>query len=104
MKLKIVFMVVCFSLLAGYGYYRSITGTVIDAETMKPIEGAVVMVEWTKQEGFGDYHTASVKVLEAVTDKNGKVSLEGIFNLLVDSPTVAVYKPGYVTWSSRAFS
>ncbi len=102
MKLKIIYLVLLCFFLSGCGYYRSMTGTVVDAETLKPIEGAVVMVEWTKQVGFGEYHTESVKVIEAVTDKNGRASLEGIFNLLVDSPTVAIYKPGYVTWSSRA--
>jgi hypothetical protein len=101
MKIKMIILVFSCAILSGCGHYRSITGTVIDAETLKPIEGAVVMVEWTKQVGFGEYHTESVKVIEAVTDKNGRVSLEGIFNPLVDPPDVAVYKPGYVTWSSR---
>ena len=102
MKLKIIYLVFLCFFLSGCGYYRTITGTVVDAETMKPIESAVVMVEWTKQVGFGEYHTESVKVIEAVTDKNGRVTIEGLFNPFVDPPDLAIYKPGYVTWSNRA--
>jgi hypothetical protein len=77
------------------------TGTVVDAETGKPIEGAVVLVEWTKKTGIGDYHTESVKVVEAMTDKQGKFTVSGIFDPFVDAPDVTVYKKGYVAWSSR---
>ena len=35
-----------------------ITGTVVDAETGKPIEGAVILVEWTMTKGVpGMSHT-----------------------------------------------
>ena len=38
-----------------------ITGTVVDAETGKPIEGAVVLVEWTMTKGVpGMSHTESL--------------------------------------------
>ena len=110
MKLKIVYLVFLCFFLSGCGYYRTITGTVVDAETMKPIEGAVVMVEWTKQTGMGEfYNTKSYKVIEKVTDKNGKVEIDGMFALIgmvpfitINAPDIAVYNPGYVTWSSRA--
>lgn len=83
-------------------YYPDMTGTVVDAETGKPIEGAIVLVEWTKRVGIGDYHTESVKVVEALSDAKGMFHVSGIFNLSVDPPDVTVYKKGYVAWSSRS--
>lgn len=81
---------------------KIITGTVVDAETGSPIEGAVVLVEWTKAEGLpGLVSTKSYKVVEAVTDKDGKFTVEDVKKLFIDPPDVAVYKKGYVTWSSR---
>jgi len=103
MKLKFALILLCCSLLTGCGHYRTIIGTVVDAETMKPIEGAVVMAEWTTNVGsIGSSATASYKVVEAVTDANGKATIEGLFSLVVHPPIVAVYKPGYVVWSSRS--
>lgn len=84
------------------GCYTTITGTVVDAETGKPIEGAVVLAEWTKRHGIGDYHTESVKVVEVLSDKDGKVKISGIFDPFVDPPDVTVYKKGYVAWSNRS--
>lgn len=81
---------------------KTITGTVIDAETGKAIEGAVVLVEWTKAEGVpGMASTKSYKVVEVVTDKDGKFIVEDVKKILIDSPDVTVYKKGYVAWSSR---
>ncbi len=81
--------------------YPGITGRVIDAETQQPIEGAVVMVEWTKKHGLGDPVTESYKVVEAISDKDGKVKIEGCYSPFVERPDVTVYKKGYVAWSSR---
>ena len=81
--------------------YADITGIVVDAETGKPIEGAIIMVEWTKTTGLGLTSTKSYKVVEVVTDKEGKAKIEGLFDLspFIDLGSVAVYKKGYVLWS-----
>ena len=51
-----------------------ITGTVVDAETGQPIEGAVVLVEWTMTKGVpGMSHTESYKIVEEITDKEWEV-------------------------------
>jgi hypothetical protein len=101
-NLYLVLMTVLFMVTGCSAESKIITGTVIDAETGKPIEGAVVLVEWTKAEGVpGLASTKSYKVVEAVTDKDGKFSVENVKKLLIDPPDVAVYKKGYVTWSSR---
>lgn len=88
-------------LLLLSGCYMGITGRVIDAETQQPIEGAVVLVEWTKTHGFGEYWTESYKVVETLSDKDGKVKIAGCYSPFVNAPDVTVYKNGYVTWHSR---
>lgn len=89
------------SLFILQGCYGTITGTVVDAETGQPIEGAVVLVEWTVTKGLGLTYTESYKVIEALTDKGGKVTISGVFNPLVNSPRVTVYKNGYVAWNNE---
>jgi len=103
-KKVIILSIVIVVLLAGYikaCAYLPITGTVVDAETGKPIEGAVVLVEWTIKKGIGDKHTESVKVAEVLTDKDGKFDLPGCYRPFVESPDLTIYKRGYVAWSSR---
>lgn len=82
------------------GCYATISGTVIDAETEKPIEGAVILAEWTKTKGIGHTSTESYKVVETLTDKDGKATIEGVFSLFANYPAVTVYKKGYVAWNS----
>ncbi len=83
------------------GCYVPISGRVIDAETNAPIEGAVVLVEWTKTKGVGLTYTESVKVAETLSNKDGQFDLPGCFSPFVNEPDVTVYKKGYVAWSSR---
>lgn len=83
--------------------YAEITGTIVDAETGEPIEGAVVLVEWTEEKGLpGLLYHESYKVIEVVSDKDGKVKIEnGVFNPTVEPPDVTVYKKGYVAWNNK---
>jgi len=92
---------IIFAVMFSSGCYLPINGRVVDAETQQPIEGAVVLVEWTKKHGFGDAWTESYKVVECVSDKEGKVKVEGCYSPFVEPPDVTVYKKGYVAWSSR---
>ena len=98
---KIQSVLVIIIVLMVSGCSASMTGTVVDGETGAPMEGAVVLIEWTRQTGIGDKHTVSVKVVEKVTDKGGKFSVWGTLNPFVNPPDVTVYKKGYVAWSSR---
>jgi Carboxypeptidase regulatory-like domain len=97
--MSIITTVLIILLLAGC--YAPITGTVVDAVTNAPIEGAVVMVEWTKTHGIGEHWTESYKVAETATDKDGKFTLPGCYSPFVSEPNVTIYKQGYVAWSSR---
>ncbi len=83
------------------GCYFPISGRVIDAETNQPIEDAVIMVEWTKKHGIGDPVTESYKVVETVSDKDGKVIIGGCYSPFVEPPNVTVYKKGYVAWNDE---
>ena len=77
-------------------------GQVVDAETGKPIEGAVVVVEWHKKprvamDGINYFHNAR----ETLTDAEGKFVLDsspGIdwnpFTYILDPGIIAFY-PGY---------
>ncbi len=87
-------------LLLITGCYLPISGRVIDAETNQPLEGAVVMVEWTKKHGVIDPSTESYKVVETVSDKEGKVRIGGCYSPFVQAPHVTVYKKGYVAWNN----
>jgi len=103
MRIKILILVLIISLsLMVTGCSADMSGIVIDAETGKPIEGAVVLVEWTIEKGLpGLGHTESYKVVEVITDKEGKFKVSGVFNPLVDPPDVTVYKKGYIAWNNK---
>ena len=98
--LKYAFIVLALIFLTA-GCYGEITGTVIDAETGQPIEGAVVLVEWTVTKGLGLTYTQSYQVIEVVTDKDGKATVSGVFNPFVNPPHVTIYKKGYVAWNNE---
>jgi hypothetical protein len=92
-------------------YGNSIHGTVIDADTNQPIEGAIVVGLWRLSEvpgeGFGGY----AKVSMVKTDKTGKFTIPcwirfkpWKFYMIVDelAPQIAIYKPGYrFHWSNK---
>lgn len=100
-EILIVVLSLCLYLTGCSKESSGISGTVVDAETGKPIEGAVVLVEWTRQCGIGDKHTESIKVVENITDKSGKFRISGTLSPLVHSRNLTIYKKGYVAWSSR---
>jgi hypothetical protein len=100
MRLKYLILIICLLFIIT-GCDREITGIVVDAETGQPIEGAIVLVEWTKAKGLpGLSYTESYKVVEAVTDKEGKASIDGVFSPFISAPRVTVYKKGYVAWNN----
>jgi len=99
MKLKHIFLAIMLLFLMA-GCEGEITGIVVDAETGQPIEGAVILVEWTKAKGLpGMTYTESYKVVEVITNKEGKASIEGVLSPFVDAPHITVYKKGYVAWN-----
>ena len=96
---QIIFLSILLCISAGCD--TEMTGTVVDAETGQPIEGAVVLVEWTVTKGLpGMRSTERYKVVEGMSNRSGKIILELISDLFVNQPRVTIYKKGYVAWNS----
>lgn len=86
--------------------YHFISGRVVDEETGKPIEGAIVLGVWTYEIGFGLTHWAVYKNEDSLTDKNGRFFIWGVLNpfinqWLVDKASLTAYKRGYVAWNNK---
>ncbi len=85
-------------LLVAKVRYPGITGKVVDAETGRPIPGALVLAQWALGHGIGfTYHTV-YKTVETETDQEGKFSVPGVYHPLVDPPRMLIYSKGYVPW------
>jgi hypothetical protein len=95
------FMVLTAICLLSIGCQRSISVNVIDAETEKPVENAVIMAEWTDTKGLGLSHTESYKVVEVLTDAAGRATITGPLNPFVSPARFVAYKKGYVLWSKN---
>lgn len=78
--------------------YPPINGKVVDASG-KPLEGALVVAQWTKKHGFGlTYHDLNL-ITETLTDKEGVFSITKTPNdPFVEPPEMIVYKEGYIPW------
>jgi hypothetical protein len=80
------------------GCAGSIQGQVLEAETGKPIAGAVVLGVWTKSVGLLLTHWELLGVREAETDAEGRFVLEQLGRMFVEEQ-ITVYKFGYIAWS-----
>ncbi len=106
-KILLLLILLIFTLLSGWlwWYCRNHTlprsGQVIDAETGKPIEGAIVCMQWKTGGFLGVAGPSFAALYETKTDSQGKyyvpsqhlkrrIWLEG-----VDDEEVLVYKDGY---------
>jgi len=81
--------------------YLPIKGTVIDAESGQPIEGAVILAEWTVKSWFPDGPTKTIKAVETFTDKNGRFKLNVYILRPVSNSYLTIYKAGYVCWNNK---
>ena len=79
-------------------FYPAINGKVVDNVTGKPIEGALVVAQWTKKHGFGLTYHDLYKITETLTDKDGTFSLTGTYDPFVEPPEMIIYKEGYIPW------
>ena len=82
-------------------------GTVIDAETKEPIEGAVVVAVWKKVYGGSPAGNISgfLDAIEVLTNKDGRFVIPKFwkFNVLplirwFDGPEFEIFKPGYTAF------
>ena len=83
--------------LAGTGCAATLKGQVVDAQTGKPIAGAVILGIWTKYVGPPGLESGRlVGVKETEADAEGRFVLE----TLAGEESVTVYKFGYVAWNN----
>lgn len=98
-SLRVFLLIIVLMITAGCSHYPDITGKVIDNVTGKPIEGAVVVAQWTKPRGMpGEQYHDLHKITETLTDKEGKFSLSGTTGFILDPPEMIIYKEGYIPW------
>jgi hypothetical protein len=113
-----MFLITFFGLMSVNGCTaeeKTFQGKVIDAETLKPIEGAVVVAVWNESRATPISMTTRFKgAKETLTDKNGDWSITGpkgmdmrdvnqaawlasaaLGNYFLEYPTFTIYKPGY---------
>jgi hypothetical protein len=102
MKIRQAILMFVMILMAS-GCYAEMTGIVVDAETGQPIEGAVVLVEWTITKGIpGLQSTEIFKTIELLSDKDGKFKLTDVVEPGINKiPHVVIYKKGYVAWNNQ---
>ncbi len=98
--IRFLYVILIFGMFVlNSGCSAGISGTVVDAETGKPIEGAVIHADWAMRKGVpGLQYSQDYAVAEAVTTKNGNFRVSGVMNPFVSPPTVVIYKKGYVAW------
>lgn len=76
-------------------------GKVIDAETKEPIEGAVVVVTYSKTTHFPpEAQSSTINVREILTDKNGEFYISSYTAIIQPLSTESmanfiIFKPGY---------
>jgi hypothetical protein len=89
----------------------ALRGQVVDADTGKAIEGAVLLARWNWRQYFAGFHSGpsfddrgeTLKVSEAVSDAQGRFTLagfgptvRGMGKLEERAPSLTVFKSGYV--------
>jgi len=87
----------------GIVWPQTYRGRVVDANTVEPLEGAVVAIVWYKRpfitmNGPAYFHSAT----EGFTDPNGEFAVNGSpgiilnpFTSIEERPYIAIFKPGY---------
>ena len=88
---------------AGWLIYHkpAYKGRVIDAETKEPIEGAVVVVTYTKETmGIPHKYSSIINVRETLTDQNGEFYIPRYITMIQplsfeDMANFIIFKSGY---------
>lgn len=82
---------------------KSIDARIIDADTLEPIDGAVVVANWqlVSSDSFhGDIPRGQLEVSETITNREGRFHFDGFtkrsqYRLGQEDPKIIVFKPGY---------
>ena len=114
-KAGIIVIVVIMALLTLNGKWiifndRSIEGSVVDAETGKPLEGVIVFGLWELTQYFSHGSGGYARISMEISDNDGKFKIPfwitfkpWTFNSSMSSitPIIIIYKPGYRFYSSN---
>ncbi len=102
-KIRLTICILVCLLNMACGARWMVKGQVVDAQTSYPIEGAAVYIYWGKR-GAGPpglaAETVEVEVAEDLTDIDGEFSVPKYWPWFIHYH-MAVYKKGYVCWSTR---
>ncbi len=83
------------------------TAIVIDAETGRPVEGAIALAQWWEPVPLGLGLGTSARLAksqETYSDKDGHVFIDDFWSwgwFSTPNAQLSVYKPGYVLWDSK---
>lgn len=82
-------------------------GQVVDRETRKPIEGAVVLMVWYKHYSLMDQTREYYDSEEFVTGADGRFVIASRWTLnifvFLDTPEIYIFKSGYGKWQFRDY-
>ncbi len=101
-QLKLAVMALLLApLLISCGIHYSVEGNVVDAKTGKPVQGAVVSVNWQRTHFLGipglPVPRENYGTFESITDANGAFKIP---KYLIGHHFMAVYKKGCICWAS----
>ena len=111
MSLAVLTTLICSGCIAHRSGFE---GTVVDLETGKPIEGAIVLAHWRlKIQIMETQDGGAIQLMETVTDRDGRFHFpswtkfysptRGVMEQLQD-PEVLIFKQGYRFKRARNFS
>jgi len=98
-SLRVVIFI--FIMMVSSGCYHGINGKVVDNATGKPLEGALVVVQWTRPDihSIEGISSAVIMNTETLTDKNGKFVIRSTpYNPFANQPEMIIIKEGYIPW------
>lgn len=82
-------------------------GQVIDGQTKKPIEGAVILLVWYKVVGLMDANYQYYHSEEVVTDVQGRFQIPSKWTLnifvQINRPEIYIFKGGYGKWQIQDY-
>lgn len=94
-------LVLIIHLISGCSHYSGLNGKVVDKATGKPLEGALVVVQWTRPDihSIEGFSTAVLMNTETLTDKEGRFAIKNTpLNPFANQPEMIIIKEGYIPW------
>jgi hypothetical protein len=89
--------------MVSSGCYRGINGKVVENATGKPLEGALIVVQWTRPDihSIEGWSIEVIKNHEVLTDKDGVFTIKDTpMNPFANPPNMIIYKEGYIPWAN----